>query len=73
MLLMPTVLGMGDPSYIPIVDAIARLAEHGPTVTPQTVRRWAKAGKVRSKRLRTGGQFLICVEDIDALLVDVAA
>lgn len=52
------------------LEVVEYLAQRGISVTDQTVRRWAKTGKVRSRRLTTGGQFLFEPEDIDALILE---
>lgn len=60
-----------SPEYLTIHEARQRLEARGCRVTRETVRRWAKTGKVRSLRTTTGGRFLICAEDLDAILVPV--
>jgi hypothetical protein len=70
---MGTLRTVSNPeTYEPIASARERLRGKGVEVTAQTVRRWAKSGKVRAQRLRSGGQFLVCAEDIDALIVPIS-
>lgn len=52
------------------LEVVEYLAQRGISVTDQTVRRWAKTGKVPSRRLATGGQYLFAPEDIDALILE---
>ena len=54
--------------YLSVSDAVQRLEGWGVTVTSQTVRRWAKSGKIRSKRLATGRQILVSADDLAGLL-----
>lgn len=54
--------------YVTVSEAVERLKSEGVTVTRQTIRRWAKGGKVRSRRLTTGRQILVSVEDLVALI-----
>jgi predicted site-specific integrase-resolvase len=69
MLLMPTVVGVtNETPYVTVSEAVERLKSEGVTVTRQTIRRWAKGGKVRSRRLTTGRQILVSVEDLVALI-----
>lgn len=71
MLDIPTVLGMPKATqFLSSLEVVEYLAERGISVTDQTVRRWAKTGKVPSRRLATGGQFLFTPEDIDALILE---
>jgi len=63
---------MPEPTkYLTVAEVVARLADSGVVVSDETVRRWAKAGKIRSKRLRTGGlraRFLLHPDDVDTIL-----
>lgn len=68
---------MSEPTkYLTVGEVIAYLAERGVSVSDETVRRWAKSGKVRAKRLRTGGKrarFLFAAEDVHSLIADEVA
>lgn len=71
MLDIPTVVAMSQATQLLTSgEVVEHLAKRGVSVTEQTVRRWAKSGKVPSRRLATGGQFLFTPEDIDALIVE---
>lgn len=59
-------------TYLTIAAARERLRDQGVEVTRETVRRWAKSGKIRHRRLRSGGQFLVSLEDIDAMITPVS-
>ena len=72
MLLMPIVGDVtNETPYVTVSEAVERLKSEGVTVTRQTIRRWAKGGKVRSRRLTTGRQILVSVEDLVALIEPV--
>jgi excisionase family DNA binding protein len=53
--------------YLTLKQALERLADQGLTVSDETVRRWARSGRLPS--IRTPGlQRRYRIEDIDALL-----
>lgn len=62
---------MTEPDYLTSGQVIERLAARGRRVTDQTVRRWAKSGKVPAVRLQPSGWFGFRPEDIDALIEPV--
>lgn len=60
---------MTGPTFVSIGEVVAHLyKEHGASPHPATIRRWAVGGKVRSRRVKSSGYYLICLEDIDDLL-----
>lgn len=58
--------------YLTVAEVRQRFAERGISVSDETLRRWAKRGKVPAKRF-VGRQYHFAVEDVDALLADASA
>lgn len=69
MLAYPTVAVM-PVRYLTTTEVVDRFAEHGVSVSLETIRRWIKADKLRSKRLPGGtrARYLVHADDVDALL-----
>lgn len=74
MLDMRTVLRMTDreTDLLTVTETVERLAEMGIIVTPQTVQRWCKRGRIPAYRL-PGGHYRIAVGDVDALLANTVS
>lgn len=55
------------PVLLTVLKTVERLAQAGIDVSPETVRHWARSGKVAHVTL-PGGRYFFRAEDIEALL-----
>lgn len=56
-----------EPLFLTVRQATDRLNAAGVTVKKETVQRWCRDGKIKSRRM-PGGQYMIRQADIDSIL-----